>query len=134
VEAQVQELPDRWIFLLRGSRVTTVGWEDRVRFRLDPPGEIAVGAGALITEGPLTAPGVQARTLGDLGQAEVVRAVGARVLSATGFKNGALRVVLDNGWHLNVRRADALVPASVTVGESVAWSRDQAYAPPSAAR
>lgn len=134
MEARAQELPDRWILLLRGSRVTGVAWGDRVRFGLDPPGEIAVGAGALITDGPLAAPGVQARTLGELGQGEVVRAVGARVLSAVGFKNGALRVVLDNGWHLNVRRADALVPASVTVGESVAWSRDHAGVPPSAAR
>jgi Family of unknown function (DUF6188) len=133
MEAQAQELPDRWILQLRGSRVTGVAWNDRVRFRLDPLGEIAVGDGALITDGPLTAPGAQARTLGELGEGEVARAVGARVLSAVGFKNGALRVVLDNGWHLNVRRADALVSASVIVGESVAWSRDNASAPPSAA-
>jgi Family of unknown function (DUF6188) len=123
--ADVPELPDRWILPLRGSCITAVGWDDRVRFLLDPPGEIAVGPGAVLSQGPLTAPGAEAMTLDELGQEEVQRTVGALILSAVGFKNGALRVVLDSGWQLNVRAAGAFVPASVNVGESLSWSRDE---------
>ena len=43
--------------------------------------------------------------------------------SAVAFKNGALRVVLDNGWHLNIRAAGPFVPASVTSGDEVIWTR-----------
>jgi hypothetical protein len=121
--AEARELPDRWILPLRWSRVTRVDWNDRVRLQLDPPGEIVVGSGALFTHGPATGPGVDAKSLGQMGRDEVQLAVGARILSAVGFKNGALRVVLDNGWHLNVRSAPPFVPASVTFGESGAWAR-----------
>jgi Family of unknown function (DUF6188) len=120
---EINELEDRWILPLRGSQVTHVDWGDSARFRLEPPGEIAVGFGALLSHGPRSAPGAQARTLGELGQEEVQRAVGTHVLSAVGFKNGALRIVFDNGWHLNVRAAEPFVPASVTSGDSVSWSR-----------
>jgi hypothetical protein len=120
---EARELPDRWILPLRWSRVTQVDWDDRIRFRLEPPGEIAVGSGALFTDGPATAPSVDAKTLGQMDHDQVQLAVGASILSAVGFKNGALRVVLDNGWHLNVRSARPFVPASVTFGESGTWSR-----------
>jgi hypothetical protein len=123
--AELNELPDRWILPLRGSFVTRVGWEDRVRFLLDPPGEIAVGPGAMFSHGPPGARDTEAKTLDELGQEEAQRAVGARILSAVGFKNGALRVVLDSGWHLNVRPTGPFVPASVSVGESLTWSRDE---------
>ncbi len=122
--AEINELPDRWILPLRDSQVTAVDWDETVRFRLDPPGEIIVGPDALLTNGPLTAPGASPKTLGELGQDEIERCTGSRVLSAVGFKNGALRVVLDNGWHLNVPATGPFVPASVTAGESVTWSRD----------
>lgn len=128
--AEVDEFPDRWVLPLRGSCITGVGWDDKVRFLLDPPGEIAVGPGAVLSEGPLTAPGAEAKTLDELGQEEVQRAVGALILSAVGFKNGALRVVLDSGWHLNVRESGTFVPASVNVGESLTWSRDETGEPP----
>lgn len=128
--AELTELPDRWILPLRGSRVTDIEWDDSVRFQLDPPGEIVVGPSALFTSGPRTAPGVDARTLSQLGQGEVRQSVGARILSAVGFKNGALRIVLDNGWHLNVRSTGPFVPASVTFGDSVTWSRQAADRPP----
>lgn len=121
--AEVRELPDRWILPLRWSRVTRIEWDDRIRFQLDPPGEIAVGPEALFTDGPATAPGADAVTLGQMGPDEVQQAVGAKILSAVGFKNGALRIVFDNGWHLNVRSALPFVPASVAFGESGTWSR-----------
>jgi Family of unknown function (DUF6188) len=127
--AGVGELPDRWILPLGGSCITEVDWDDTVRFLLDPPGEIAVGRGALLSHGPLTAPGADARTLEELGQEGTQRAVGARITSAVGFKNGALRVVLDSGWHLNVRPSGAFVPASVSVGAALTWSRDETSGP-----
>jgi hypothetical protein len=117
--ARVSELPDRWILPLCGSQIAGIDRGDTVRFRLDPPGEIAVGPGALFTDGPWTAPGADARSLGQLGQDEVQACIGARILSAVGFKNGALRVVLDNGWHLNVQWAEPSAPATVTFGDSV---------------
>jgi hypothetical protein len=123
--AEVGELPDRWILPLRGSRITEIEWDDTVRFRLEPPGEITVGPAALFTHGPLTAPGADATTLGQLGLEKVQTTTDSRVLSAVGFKNGALRVVLDNGWHLNVPANDLSVTATVTVGNSVTWSRDK---------
>ena len=125
---KMNELADRWILPLRGSRVTQIDWGDSVRFQLDPPGEIVVGYGALFTNGPRTAPGVEAKALSQLGQEEVQRSLGARILSAVGFKNGALRIVFDNGWHLNVRAAAPFVQASVTSGDSVTWSRPSAEA------
>jgi hypothetical protein len=120
---EATELSDRWILPLRGSRVTQIGWGDSVRFQLEPPGEVTVGPGALFTEGPTAAPGTEAKTLGQLGHDEVEHSRGAQILSAVAFKNGALRVVLDNGWHLNIRAAEPFVPASVTSGDEVIWSR-----------
>jgi hypothetical protein len=46
------------------------------------------------------------------------------VVSAVAFKSGALRVVLKDGRHLNVTRAQPLVPAAVVSGETVLWTRD----------
>jgi hypothetical protein len=131
--AETSELPDRWILPLRDSEVTAVDWDDEVRFRLDPAGEIIVGLGALVTEGPRTAPEARPATLSQLGPDEVQRCVGSRVLSAVGFKNGALRVVLDNGWHLDVPSTGPFVPASISAGESVTWSRDPLEEVPPAA-
>jgi tellurite resistance protein TerC len=125
----MEELPDRWILPLRGSRVTQIDCDDSVRFRLEPPGEIVVGRDAWFTRGPRTAPGTAVTSFRQLDQEQVKRSVGARVLSAVGFKNGALRVVFDNGWHLNVRSAGTLVPASVTSGGSVTWPRPGAEDP-----
>ena len=131
--AETSELPDRWILPLRDCQVTAVDWDDDVRFRLDPPGEIVVGSAALVTEGPRTAPEAHPVTLSHLGPDEVQRCVGSKVLSAVGFKNGALRVVLDNGWHLDVPSSGPFVPASISAGESVTWSRDPLEEVPPAA-
>jgi Family of unknown function (DUF6188) len=120
---EMTELSDRWILPLRGSRVTQIEWGDRVRFQLDPPGEIVVGSGAYFTNGPKAAPGADAKTISQLGQDEVRRSLGAGILSAVGFKNGALRIVFDNGWHLNVTSAAPFVPASIASGGAVTWSR-----------
>lgn len=120
---EATELSDRWILPLRGSRVTKIGWDDSVRFQLEPPGEVTVGPGALFTDGPTAATGPGVKNLGQLDHEDVERSCGAQILSAVAFKNGALRVVLDNGWHLNVRAAEPFVPASVTSGGEVIWTR-----------
>jgi hypothetical protein len=124
--AEISELPDRWILPLRDCEVTAVEWDDddAVRFRLDPSGEIVVGLAALATEGSRAVPEARPVTLSQLGPDEAQRWVGSRVLSAVGFKNGALRVIFDNGWHLDVPATGSFVPASISAGESVTWSRD----------
>jgi hypothetical protein len=149
----VKELADRWILPLRGSVVTEIAWDDAapgddpvpdrdtvperdtvsaqgtgpddiVRLRLDPEGEIAVGSGALLTRGPLSAPVTEVRTLGELGPEGSQHVIGTGIVSAVGFKNGALRVVFANSWQLSVRASGVFVPASVTIGLGVTWSRD----------
>jgi hypothetical protein len=52
----------------------------------------------------------------------VQKSVGTRVVSAVGFKDGALRIVLKGGRQLNVTRAQPLVLAAVT-GDTVLWMR-----------
>jgi Family of unknown function (DUF6188) len=130
--AEVNELPDRWVLPVQGKRITRMDWDDLVRFELDPPGEIAVGSGAVFTRDPSAAPGAGEKTLAELGRAEVERVVGAGVLSVVGFTSGALQVVLDNGWHLIVRPEGVFVPASVTLGDSVTWTRDEPSEPSAA--
>jgi hypothetical protein len=50
--------------------------------------------------------------------------VGAKVLSAVGFKSGALRVVLSSGWQLNVSSApEPFVSAAAVDGDTVLWAR-----------
>jgi hypothetical protein len=117
---------------LRGSRVTQIEWGECVRFQLDPPGEISVGHGALLADGPSTAPRAGLKNLEQVGRDEVQRAVGARILSAVGFKNGAMRIVLDSAQYLIVQSKGPFVPASVRLGDSVIWSRPGAQAEHSA--
>lgn len=127
-----QELDDRWILPLRNSAVTAVTQTDggeTVTFALDSSVRIVVGSGAYFTQGSIKAPDADVRTLAQWGQDVVVGAVGARVLSAVGFKSGALRVVFDSGWQLNVRStAEPFVPAAVVDENTVLWARTAASA------
>ncbi|MER7667695.1 DUF6188 family protein [Kitasatospora sp. NPDC096128] len=120
---QTDELADRRVLPLRGHRVVEIAWGDELRFALEPFGEIAVGWGALWTEGPVTAPGARPARLDQLDEGQIQATVGASVLSAVGFKSGALRVVFSNGWHLNVKSGGVFVPASVRSGGTVIWER-----------
>jgi hypothetical protein len=147
MDVTVKELADRWILPLRGSVVTEIAWDDGapgddavpednavpdgiVRMHLDPEGEIAVGSGALLTKGPFFAPGADVRTLAELGPEGSEHVVGTGIVSAVGFKDGALRVVFANSWQLNVQASGAFVPASVNVGLAVSWSREPADSSP----
>ena|SRR5437879_7724645 len=121
---ETQELDDRWILPLRGSRVTAVNLDENVTITLDSGARIIVGYGAYISQGSAQAPNADLRTLADPG-ADVLRHwIGSPIVSAVGFKSGALRVVLGNGWHLNVKaQPDPFVPAAVVEGDAVIWAR-----------
>lgn len=121
---ETQELDDRWILPLRDSTVTAVEFGDNVTFVLDSGVRIVVGSGACFTEGSIRAPGVDVRTLAQWGADLVGRSVGARVLSAVGFKSGALRVVFGNGWQLTVRSTvEPFVAAAVVRADTILWAR-----------
>ncbi|MFJ4192328.1 DUF6188 family protein [Kitasatospora sp. NPDC089509] len=117
------DAPDRRILPLRGHRVVDVARGEGLRFVLDPAGEVVVGAGALWSEGPVTAPNARPTRLDEVEEARIRQAVGASVLSAVGFGSGALRVVFSNGWHLNVKSGGPFVAASVRSGDTVIWER-----------
>ena len=120
---EVTELEDRWILPLRGDTITRIEAGEQAVFVLDSGVHIIVGEQAYFTAGPVTAPEAVKTELGQVDPARLQSSVGARVVSAIGFKSGALRIVLDNGWHLNVGRAQPLVPAAVVSGETALWVR-----------
>ncbi|MCX4747343.1 DUF6188 family protein [Kitasatospora sp. NBC_01287] len=120
---EMTELPDRRILPLRGHRVVDITWAGDITFELDPPGEITVGADALFTKGAVTAPGANPTPLSQFSKDEVRQTVGTEILSAVAFNSGALRVVFNHGWHLNVSSKGLFVPAAVKSGESVTWTR-----------
>ena len=103
--------------------ITQIEAGEQAVFVLDSGVHIIVGGQAYFTEGPVTAPEAVKTELGQVDPARLQSSVGARVVSAIGFKSGALRIVLDNGWHLNVGRAQPLVPAAVVSGETALWVR-----------
>lgn len=116
------EREDRWILPLRGSRVTHIEWGDDVTFELDPPGRITVGSAALLTHGSLRAPEADPKMLRQCGHDQARQATDAPIVSAVGFKNGALRIVFDTGWHLNIKATGPFVPASVTSDDTIIWT------------
>jgi hypothetical protein len=122
---ETQELDDRWILPLRGHCVTAVDFgADVVTFVLDSGVQITVGYGASFTPGSIKAPNADVRTLAQSGKDAILRLVGILVVSAVGFKSGALRVVWPNGWQLNVRsHSESFVPAAVVDGDIVLWAR-----------
>jgi hypothetical protein len=122
--AETQELDDRWVLPLRGSSVTAIDVGENVVFSLDSGVRVIIGDGAYFTQGSIKAPDADVRTVREWGADVVGRAVGAKVLSAVGFKSGALRVVLSSGWQLNVSSApEPFVPAAVVDGDTVLWAR-----------
>ena len=122
---QTTELPDRWLLPLRGSQVVGINLGENVAFLLDSSVRIIVGYGACFTRGGLRAPGVEPVTLAQRDGSEIQRSVGTTVLSAVGFKIGAMRIVFDNGWFLTVgiKDKESFVPAAVISGDTVLWMR-----------
>jgi Family of unknown function (DUF6188) len=121
---EVTELEDRWILPLRGDAITRIEAGEQTVFVLDSDVRVIVGEHAYFTEGPVTGPEVDKTELGQIDRRVLQSSVGARIASAIGFKSGALRIVLDNGWHLNVGRAQPLAPAAVVSGETALWVRN----------
>lgn len=121
---ELTELDDRWILPLRGDAITRIEAGEQTVFVLDSDVRVIVGEHAYFTEGPVTGPEVDKTELGQVDRGLLQNSVGARVVSAIGFKSGALRIVLDNGWHLNVGRAQPLTRAAVVAGETALWVRN----------
>jgi hypothetical protein len=123
------ELEDRWILPLRGDVVTRIEAGEETVFVLDSGVRIIVGEHAYFTDGPFRSQSTVRTELGRHDQSVLEKSVGARVLSAVGFKDGAFRLVLSSGWHLNVSRSQPLIRAAVVSGETaetaetVLWTR-----------
>jgi hypothetical protein len=123
METDMRELDDRWILPLRGHTVTRIEPGEQTVFILDSGVRIIVGEHAYFTDGHLGIPETVRTELAELDPGQVQKSVGTRVVSAVGFKDGALRIVLKGGRQLNVTRARPLVPAAVVSGETVLWMR-----------
>lgn len=118
------ELPDRWILPLRHHRVVGITWDENVIVELEPSSRIVLGYGALYTPVSVRAHKADdSATVGRRDRAEVEQLVGCEVLSPVGFKNGALRIVFDNGWKIDVRAETEFVPAAVISGDMALWIR-----------
>jgi hypothetical protein len=127
---EVTELEDRWILPLRGAAIARIEPGEQTVFVLESDVRIIVGEHAYFTEGPVTGPEVDKTELGQIDRGLLQSSIGARIVSAIGFKSGALRIVLDNGRHLNVTRAQRLVPAAVVSGDTALWARTTSAADP----
>jgi hypothetical protein len=118
----IDELEDRWVLGLRGSRVEAVTRGKEVAVDLDNGVEIRVSGNALLTVGPATAPGAELLRVSDVSDDQLQRIVGAHILSAVAFKSGSLRVVFSTRHHLNVRSTDPAVTARVLNPGKYEWS------------
>jgi hypothetical protein len=118
----INELPDRWVLGLRGSRVKAVSRGKDLRVGLDTGVDITVGGNALLTVGPAAAPDAVLLQVSEASDHQLDGLVGARVLSSVAFKSGALRIVFDTGHHLSVRSAGPAVTAEVLKPGSFVWS------------
>jgi hypothetical protein len=118
----IDELEDRWILGLRGSCVEAVSRETELRLIFDTGVEIKVGGSALLTIGPVTAPGAVLLRVSQVSVDQLQELVGARVLSAVAFKSGSLRIVFSTRHHLNVRSTDPAVTAKVLKPGDFEWS------------
>ena len=122
---------------LRGLAITEIRISYQLSLCLDSDARVVLGCPFMVTQG--TDDGRQDVFL-DPGRQDVtatIRLFGAKVLSAVAFKTGSMRLVFDNGWHLN-SRADPSFEAwevlgpggwriiSMPGGELAVWSgRDQ---------
>ncbi|MFG2820958.1 DUF6188 family protein [Kitasatospora sp. NPDC048365] len=102
-ESMPAEHEDRWIMNLRGLAVTEISAGYQLVLRLDSDARVVLGCPFKLTHG--VGDGRQDVLLGPGRQdvAAVSGLFGAKVLSAVAFKTGSLRLVFDNGRHLNSR-------------------------------
>ncbi|TDT97321.1 hypothetical protein EDD99_5442 [Streptomyces sp. 846.5] len=88
---------------LRGLTVVEIGISFQLSLLLDPEARVVLGCPFALTH--YGDDGRQDVSL-DPGRQDVTAAIrlfGAKVLSAVAFKTGSMRLVFDNGWHLNSR-------------------------------
>ncbi|MFF8775454.1 DUF6188 family protein [Kitasatospora sp. NPDC015120] len=97
------EHEDRWIMNLRGQAVTRISIDYKLTLLLDSDARVVLGCPFELTQ---SAKGTREPVVLDPGRQDVVAALGlfgAKVLSAVAFKTGSMRLVFDNGCHLNSR-------------------------------
>ncbi|MFI1585653.1 DUF6188 family protein [Embleya sp. NPDC020630] len=97
------EHDDRWIMNLRGRDVTRISVDHRLTLLVDPGVHIAFASPFELTHGPH---GTSEPVVLTPQRQDVIPALGlfkAKVLSAVAFKTGSIRLVFDNGRHLNSR-------------------------------
>lgn len=99
------ELEDRWLLPYREMQVIHVRVSYQLTLLLDSGAHVDIGAEAMLSRGPLSAPGATMDRLVPARQevAPALALFGATVLSSVAFKSGALRLVFDTGAHLNVK-------------------------------
>ncbi|MFB7381918.1 DUF6188 family protein [Kitasatospora purpeofusca] len=102
-ESLLTEHDDRWIMNLRGQDVTRISIDHQLTLLLDSGARITLGCPFELTQG---ANRTDEPVVLDPGIQDVAAALGlfgAEVLSAVAFKTGSMRLVFDNGCHLNSR-------------------------------
>ncbi|MFC1436650.1 DUF6188 family protein [Streptacidiphilus sp. N1-10] len=102
-ESSLTEHDDRWIMNLRGLTVVGIGISYQLSLCLDTQARVVLGCPFQLTQG--VGDGRRDVVL-DPGRQDVAAAIGlfgARVLSAVASKTGSMRLVFDNGCHLNSR-------------------------------
>jgi hypothetical protein len=104
-QLSLRELGDRWILPYRGRRVSQLRIDTRLCLLLEEGCEIAIEGEATLTQGSLHAPDAVPVLLVPQRQhvAPAIELFAKQVLSAVAFKSGTLRLVFDDGKHLNVR-------------------------------
>lgn len=103
---------------LRGQAVTRISIDYQLTLLLDSDARVVLGCPFKLTQG---ASGSPEHVFLDPGRQDVVAALGlfgAKVLSAVAFKTGSLRLVFDNGFHVN-SRADPDFEAWEVLGPEV---------------
>jgi hypothetical protein len=88
---------------LRSLTVIEIGISYQLSLRLDTEARVVLGCPFKLTQ--VVDDGRQDVIL-DPGRQDVMAAIGlfgAKVLSAVAFTTGSMRLVFDNGWHLNSR-------------------------------
>lgn len=103
-ESAFAEHEDRWILGLRGLTVTKISVDYQLSFLLESDAWVVLEGPCRLAQG--SAAGDVPQEMLDPQRQDVAAALalfGAKVMSAVAFKTGSLRLVFDNGLHLNCR-------------------------------
>lgn len=102
----MRETEDRWHLELRGQRVSNLTIGGYLEIQLESGPTVTVCRNAVLTHGPLTAPGAVPKNVSELSIDEIERFIAGEILSAVAFKTGSLRIIFSTGYHLNLRTSD----------------------------